>query len=143
MLWHLVSTRVPQLHSIDNVLRQWVRHEHRIKMCGFLEPPEFKKRDIRYKITNKHKPKLMSWQDYQLRKWKADHHNRRFPAWQARMDYAESLVRLGMSWQTICKIVDLHPHCIKYIERKVSGNIELLREAEYCNYVNFHPGVQM
>ena len=56
------------------------------------------------------------------------------------MDYAENLVRLGMPEWTITKMLDIHPHCVKYIRRKVSGNIELLREAEYSNYVNHRPG---
>lgn len=45
---------------------QQLRHKHVIKKCGYLEKPEFKKKDIRYKIDTKHDPKRMTWQDFQV-----------------------------------------------------------------------------
>lgn len=45
---------------------QQIRTKSKIKFCGYLEPPEFKKRDIRYKTSTKHDPKRMTWQDYQV-----------------------------------------------------------------------------
>ncbi len=75
-----------------------------------------------------------------MRKWKADHWNKQFPEWQAKMDYTENLCRLGMSSWAIERITGIHPHCIQYIKRKISGNIELLREAEYSAYVNHKSG---
>ncbi|KAH9393381.1 hypothetical protein TYRP_021894 [Tyrophagus putrescentiae] len=119
---------------------QQVRQKTKIKFCGYLEHAEFKKRDIRYKTSTKHDPKRMNWHDYQERRWRAVHWNKPYPLWQAKMDYAESLVRLGMPAWTIQNITGLHPHCIDYLERKVSGNVVLLREAHYSNYVNHTSG---
>lgn len=45
---------------------QQIRHKHKVKFCGFLEPPAFKQRDIRYKVGTKHDPKRMTWQDFQV-----------------------------------------------------------------------------
>lgn len=45
---------------------QQVRQKSKIKFCGYLEPPEFKKRDIRYKTSTRHDPKRMNWHDYQV-----------------------------------------------------------------------------
>lgn len=45
---------------------QQIRHKSKIRFCGYLEPPEFKKRDLRYKTSTVHDPKRMSWEDYQV-----------------------------------------------------------------------------
>ncbi|KAF7487780.1 hypothetical protein SSS_03256 [Sarcoptes scabiei] len=119
---------------------QQLRCKSKIKFCGYIEPPAFKKRDLRYKTSTVHDPKRMSWHDYQFRSWKALHWNKPYPYWQAKMDYAENLCRLGMSNWAIYEITKLHPYCIDYIKRKLSGNIELLREAEYSNYFNHRLG---
>ncbi|XP_046909572.2 uncharacterized protein LOC124491023 [Dermatophagoides farinae] len=119
---------------------QQLRFKSKIKFCGYLEHAEFKKRDIRYQTSTKHDPKRISWHDYQIRSWKARHGKRPYPYWQAKMDYAENLCRLGMSDWSINQITQLHPHCIQYLKRKISGNVVLLREAEYSNYVNHRTG---
>ncbi|CAG2110096.1 unnamed protein product [Medioppia subpectinata] len=139
LLCQLVSKWATIGHKC-NVLSQSVRHKSIIRRCGYKEPPEFKKKDIRYQTSTAHRTKLMTWEDYQMRKWKADHWNKPLVSWRARMDFAENMVRLGMSSKSIEKITDLHPHCVQYLERKNSGNVELLREAEYSNFVNHHPG---
>ena len=56
------------------------------------------------------------------------------------MDFGESLVRLGMPPWAIQHITDLHPWCIDYLDRKISGNVKLLRLAHYSNYVNHTSG---
>jgi len=56
------------------------------------------------------------------------------------MCYAENLVRLGMPAWTIEKIVGIHPWCIGYLEKKIKGEVVLLREAHYSNYVNHKSG---
>ena len=45
---------------------QQIRQKSMIKYCGYLEHPEFKKRDIRYKSSTKHDTKRMNWQDYEV-----------------------------------------------------------------------------
>lgn len=45
---------------------QQIRNKSKIRFCGYLEPPEFKKRDLRYKTSTVHDPKRMSWGDYQV-----------------------------------------------------------------------------
>ncbi|KAJ6217646.1 hypothetical protein RDWZM_008803 [Blomia tropicalis] len=119
---------------------QQIRTKSKIKFCGYLEPPEFKKRDIRYKTSTKHDPKRMTWQDYQFRRFRAVHWGKSYPLWQAKLDYAENLCRLGMPVWTVERITGLHPHCIEYINKKLNGQVVLLREAEYSNYVNHKTG---
>ncbi|KPM08856.1 hypothetical protein QR98_0073810 [Sarcoptes scabiei] len=45
---------------------QQLRCKSKIKFCGYIEPPAFKKRDLRYKTSTVHDPKRMSWHDYQV-----------------------------------------------------------------------------
>jgi hypothetical protein len=50
--------------NLNNVII--VRHKSMIKWRGYLDIPEYKKRDIRYKTNSAHRPKLMTWEDYQV-----------------------------------------------------------------------------
>ncbi|XP_054153625.1 uncharacterized protein LOC128952289 [Oppia nitens] len=124
-----------------SVATQSIRYKRMIKWCGYLDRPEFKKRDIRWQIGNKHKPKLISWQDYQFRKFRAEYYtNSPFAVWQSKMDMAENMVRTGMSTKSVSRVLDLHPHCVEYLQKKLNGTVELVREAHYSLHVNDHPG---
>lgn len=68
------------------------------------------------------------------------HLNKQFQLWQARLDYGDALCRLKMPSWAVAEISELHPLCVDFLQRKVSGNVKELRLTHYSAYVNHKTG---